>query len=233
VVGGDERALLRIAAVAAPVGVVTHFVATAFHGGHRPGDLAASLPGYAASGGWLAVHLAQFAGVALAASALVALAGSLRQDRAGSAALARLGLVAAVVALAVYAVNQAVDGVAIRFVAVAYTSAAPGDQPSALLVADAVRHVELGTTSLFELNLGATLVLLGLAVGWSAGWASWLGWVAVADGIGWVAVAVLVASRGFEVSVSALAMGLNYLLGLWVLALAVQLWRRARQPPSG
>jgi hypothetical protein len=51
--------------------------------------------------------------------------------------------------------------------------------------------------------------------------------------IGWVAVAVLVASRGFEVSVSALAMGLNYLLGLWVLALAVQLWRRARQPPSG
>jgi hypothetical protein len=222
-----DGALLRLAAVAAPLGILVQFVATAFHGGHDPGDLPRVLPDYADNAGWLAVHLAQFAGVALATTAFVALSRLLAQDRRQSAALARLGLVAAVVALAVYAANQAVDGVAIKFVADTYVSAAPADRADALLVAEAVRHVELGLTSLFELNLGTALVLFGLAMTWSVTHPTWLGLVAVADGLGWVVVAVVLAARGFEVSTSGPALAVVYLLGLWLIAVAVLLWRNA------
>ena len=225
-----DSTLLRLGATGAVLGIVLFFVATALHPGHNPANLQATLPEYAASSGWLAVHVGQFAGIALAMGGLVALSRSLVPDRPLSAALARLGLVAALVAVAVYAVNQAVDGVAIKSVADAYTAAAPADKTTALLVAQAVRHVELGLTSFFELNLGVALVLFGLAVGRSTAYPAWLGWVATVDGIGWVAVAVLLASRGFGVSLSALAMTVTYLLALWLVALAVLLWRRATRP---
>lgn len=228
----SDSTLLRLAAAAGPLGVVTYFVATAFHPGHDPGNLKAVMPEYAADANWLAVHLAQFAGIALSAVALVTLASSLTRGRGRSAALARLGFVAAVVALAVYAVNQAVDGVGVKFVADSYVGASPADKPGALLVADAIRHLEIGTTSFFELDLGVTLVLLGLAISWSATYPTWLGCVAIADGIGWIAVALLLASRGFDVSVSALAMAVTYVVGLWIVALAILLWRSARRPAA-
>ncbi len=47
-----ERTLLRIGAVSAIVGVVTLFVAGAFHGGHDPANLGAILPEYAANANW-------------------------------------------------------------------------------------------------------------------------------------------------------------------------------------
>lgn len=223
----SDGTLPRLGAVVGPLGVVSYFVATAFHPGHDPGNLEAVLPEYAADAQWLAVHLAQFAGIALAAVALIALASSLMHGRGRGAALARLGLLAAVVALAVYAVNQAVDGVGIKFVADSYVGASPTARPGALLVADAIRHLEVGTTTFFELNLGVTLVLLGLAIGWSQTYPTWLGWVAIADGIGWIAVALLLGARGFDVSVSPLAMAVTYVVGLWIVALAVLLWRSA------
>ena len=224
--------LPRLGAAAGSLGVVTFFVATAFHPGHDPGNLQAVMPEYAADPNWLTVHLAQFAGIALSAVALIALAWSLGRGRGKSAALAHLGLVATVVALAVYAVNQAVDGVGIKFVADSWVGASPAERPGALLVADAIRHLEIGTTSLFELNLGIALILLGLALGWSAAYPTWLGVVAIVDGVGGITVALLLASRGFDVSTSGLAMAVTYVVGLWILTLAVVLWRQSRRPEA-
>ena len=159
--------------------MVTHFVATTFHPGHDPGNLRAVLPQYAADNQWLAVHLAQFAGLSLSAVALVALARRLIGAGGRGGALARLGLLTVVVTVAVYAVNQAIDGVGAKFAADSYVAAAPADKPSALLVADAIRHLELGTASFFELTL------------------------------------------------------VTYLTGLWILALALALWRSTtRQTPD-
>ena len=39
-----ERTLLRIGAVSATLGIITFFVAEAFHGGDNPADLQAVLP---------------------------------------------------------------------------------------------------------------------------------------------------------------------------------------------
>jgi hypothetical protein len=227
----SDRTLPRLALAAGPLGVVIYFVATALHPGDQPANLQASLPQYAADDYWLPVHLAQFAGILLSGGVLVALACWLIEAGGWAAALARLGLVTAVVSLAVYAVNQAIDGVGIKFVADSYRGASPADKPSALRLADAIRHLELGTSSLFELGLGMTLLLLGLATCWTAACPTWLGGLAVGAGIGWTVLGLLLASRGFNVSVSTPAMAVTYLTGLWILAQAVLLWRwTGRQP---
>lgn len=231
--GGSDRALARLGAITAPVGIVTFVLATALHPGHDPGNLAVVLPEYAADTHWLAIHLIQFFGMALATIGLVGLSSSISQEQGRSAVPARLGGGAAVVALAVYAVNQAVDGVAIKFVADRYLTATPADEPGVLLLADTVRHLEIGTTSVSQLALGVALVLSGLAIGWSPRYPSWLGWAAALIGTGSVTLAVLLASRGFGVSVSPFAMTVTYLLGLWILLLSVPLWRATRPPPHG
>jgi hypothetical protein len=220
--------LLRIGAVSAPLGVITLFVADAFHGGHDPADLEATLPEYASNANWEVVHIGQFLGYVLVLVCLVALYRSMAEERA--AALARLAYVTAVLATAIYAVNQAVDGVAVKFVADEWVSAPSAEKADAFRVAEAVRHIEIGTSSFAELTLGAALLLYGLAIALSDAYPGWLGWAAVAVGIGWIVLGLLVAHNGF--TQVTLTMAVSAMLGLWLLVLAVFLWRKAGKTPS-
>jgi hypothetical protein len=223
-----ERTLLRIGAVSATLGVITLFVADAFHGGHDPADLEVVLPEYAANANWEIVHIGQFLGYTLVLVSLVALHRSITEGR--GAALAQLGYVTVVIATAVYAVNQAVDGVAIKFVADEWVSAPAGEKANAFRVAQAVRHIEIGLSSFAELILGAALLLYGLAIALSDVYPKWLGWAAVAVGIGWIVLGLVVAHSGFtQVDLTILV---SVLLGLWVLVLAFFLWRTARKTPN-
>jgi len=223
-----ERTLLRIGAVSATLGVITLFVADAFHGGHNPADLEAVLPEYAANANWEVVHTGQFLGYALVLVGLVALHRSIAEGR--GAALARLGYVTAVVATTIYAVNQAVDGIAVKFVADEWVSAPAEEKADAFRVAEAVRHIEIGLSSFAELTLGAALLLYGLAIALSGAYPGWLGWAAVAVGIGWMVLGLLVAHNGF--TQVTLTMLVSALLGLWLLVLAVYLWRKAGKTPN-
>ena len=223
-----ERTLLRIGAVSATLGVITLFVADAFHGGHNPDDLEAVLPEYAANANWEVVHTGQFLGYALVLVGLVALHRSIAEGR--GAALARLGYVTAVVATTIYAVNQAVDGIAVKFVADEWVSAPAEEKADAFRVAEAVRHIEIGLSSFAELTLGAALLLYGLAIALSGAYPGWLGWAAVAVGIGWMVLGLLVAHNGF--TQVTLTMLVSALLGLWLLVLAVYLWRKAGKTPN-
>ena len=223
-----ERTLLRIGAVSAPFGVITLVVADAFHGGHDPADLEAVLPEYAANANWEVVHIGQFLGYVLVLVGLVALHRSIAEGR--GAVLARLGYVSAVVATAIYAVNQAVDGVAVKFVADEWLSAPAAEKADALRVAEAVRHIEIGLSSFAELTLGVALLLCGLAIALSGAYPGWLGWAGVAVGIGWIVLGLLVAHNGF--TQVTLTMLVSALLGLWLLVLAVFLWRKAGKTPK-
>jgi hypothetical protein len=223
-----ERTLLRTGAVSAPLGVITLYVADAFHGGHNPADLEATLPEYAANANWEAIHIAQFLGYVLVFVGLVALYRSIAEGR--GAALARLGYVTAVLATAIYAVNQAVDGVAVKFVADEWVSAPPAEKADAFRVAEAVRHIEIGTSSFAELTLGAALLLYGLAIALSDAYPGWLGRAAVAVGLGWIVLGLLVAHNGF--TQVTLTMVVSAMLGLWLLVLAVFLWRKAGKTPN-
>jgi hypothetical protein len=223
-----ERTLLRIGAVSTVLGIITLFVAEAFHSGHNPADLEATLPEYAANTNWEVVHIGQFLGYALVLVGLVALYRSIMEGR--GAALARLGYVSAVVATAIYAVNQAVDGVAIKFVADEWVSAPAAEKADAFRVAEAVRHIEIGLTSFAELTLGTALLLYGLTIALSEIYPKWLGWAAVAVGLGWIALGLLVAYNGFtQADLGLLA---STLMALWLLVLTVFLWRKAGRTPN-
>lgn len=227
-----DRALLRMGAVSIVLGTLISNVAGFFHGGGaHPEDLAATLPAYAANANWEVVHLAQFVGDALLLVGFLALYRSIiaGAGTGASAALARMGFVIAVVAEGVYAINQAVDGIANKFVAQQWVSAAPDEKAVAFSVADTVRHIEIGTSSLWVLNSGLALLFFGLAIALSRAYPRLLGWAAIAIGVGLFANALNVAYDGFAFSSPLGMVGLaaSVLLTLWTLILAFFMWRKA------
>ncbi|HEX2074348.1 MAG TPA: hypothetical protein VHF92_11220 [Geodermatophilus sp.] len=117
---------LRLGTALVLGGAVAEYGVTTLHpASEAPDHHSAVFAEYAASDAWIAVHLGQFAaGLVLLAGVLVLLRG-LRA--AGAAALlVRVGEAAAIVTGAVFAVLQAVDGVALKQ-AVDSLAAAPGE----------------------------------------------------------------------------------------------------------
>ncbi len=222
-----ERTLLRIGPVSVVLGVIIFSVSGAFHGGHQPDDLVATLPQYATNGNWIVVHLGQFLGQLLVVGGLVGLYRSITLGP--GAALAQLGFVAAVIGIGGYAANQAVDGIAIKFVAEEWVSAPPSEKEVAFRVAEAVRHIEIGLTSLTLLILGVAFILYGVAIELSRVYARWLGWLTVVGGGLWVVVGIFFAYTGFSLLAITISQASGIFLLVWALALAVLMWRRASQ----
>ena len=77
----SDRALLRIAAVAVPIGIVMEILMEALHPSKAdPNNSAAAFHEYAASNTWTIVHIGQFFAALLVALALVTLARSLARQ---------------------------------------------------------------------------------------------------------------------------------------------------------
>jgi hypothetical protein len=226
-----ERALLRMGAISIVVGVLLGLGVGAFHGGSQPWDLEATLPLYAANRWWGLVHLSQFVADVLLLFGFFALYRSLATTAEGlSTAMARLGMILAVVAEAIYGVNQAVDGIANKFVAEQWVSAPLAEKAEAFRIADAVRHIEIGTSSIWVLTGGISLLLFGLAIALGRTYPSLFGWAGIVLGLAQIPHSVNVAQHGFELAgfLGAAGIAVSYIEGLWTLALAVFLWRRAR-----
>ncbi len=229
-----DRALLRMGAISIVLGLLLGIGVGFFHGGTPPEDLRAVLPQVAANDYWVAVHLAQFVGDVLLLFGFVALYRSITQGASAGAsgALASMGIVVAVVAEGVYAVNQAVDGIANKFVAQQWVSAAPAEKADAFLLADAVRHIEIGISSLWALSGGIALLFFGLAIALGRAYPRFLGWIAIAVGVGQIVSALNVAYNGFpgpssEGPLVLVLMATSLVALLWYLLLAFCLWRKA------
>lgn len=224
--------LARIGAVAAVLGAVVFFVAGLFHPMDAdPNDLPSAFAEYATSTHWIGVHLFQFLGIALEAIALGALAATFEPGRA--AAWGRIGLAGAVISVAVYAVLQAVDGVA-NHAMVHRLAAATGDERALVYeAAFAVRQIEVGLTGFFSLLFGATLILYSIAIVLSSRYPTWLGWVGIFSGLGTAALGLEQATHAF----SALAMNGFMVFGTvdlaWAIVVGVFMWRLAPKLPSG
>jgi hypothetical protein len=186
---------------------------------------------YAASSTWTGVHIAQFAGGFLVAIALAILAASM--PRTGtSGALAFVGGVAAVVVAGVFAVQMAVDGVALKWTIDAWMSAAPADRAAAFFVAESVRDLEKGLSGFFHLLNGTTLLALGAAIAAGRAYPRLLGLLGVVAGIGFIAGGVATAHSGFSVEAGGI-LNSTALIGLLFFAgAAVVMWRRNDQPAT-
>jgi len=190
---------------------------------HHPGNLSATLPVYAANRIWELVHIAQFLGYLLLLLGLLAVYRSMHDGRSGT--IARIGFVTAVVATAIFGVNQAVDGVAVEFVADQWVSAPTPQKAETFRIANAVRHVEIGTTSFSQLTFGLALLLNGLALALARSHPRLLGWAGMVLGGVYVAAGVLVAHNGFTVVGFTAMAGIG--LAFWFLFLGFILWRKA------
>ena len=94
-------------------------------------------------------------------------------------------------------------------------------------MAEAVRHIEIGLTSLTVLILGVAFILYGVAIELSRVYPRWLGWLTVLGGGLWVAVSIFYAYRGFSPLAITINQATGYVLLVWALAPAVFMWRRA------
>src|ERR687895_97565 len=110
-----ERTLLRIGAALAVSGIVLLVLSGFLHPAQAdPGNSAAAFQEYSASDLWIAVHLIQFFSALFILGALVALYRSIVREQGTATALAWLGVASAVASIAVAAVLQAVDGIALK-----------------------------------------------------------------------------------------------------------------------
>ena len=138
-----------------------------------PNNPAQAFAAYAEDRLWVASHLAQLVGIALALAALVILA--LQLETGGAAVWARLASAGAIASLALAAALQAVDGVALRAVVENWAAAGAAQKESAFQSALAVREVEIGLASMLSLVLGATATLFGVALLDGLTYPRWIG----------------------------------------------------------
>jgi hypothetical protein len=227
-----DRKTLRAPAALLLGGLITYVVVTFLHTGGPANDHKVIFADYAGSHDWAAVHLGQFAGMAAMVAGLVGLYGALYRTQAGGAlpgaAVGRLGAVFACVALALYGVLQAVDGVALKQAVDAWVSAPAADKPTRFANAETVRWLEWGTRSYQSFALGLALLLLGIAVAWTAhraGLARSIGYLMGLSGLAYLVQGWTVGSDGFSATNTSAILAAYVLMLAWVIWLAVLAWR--------
>ena len=221
---------VRLAARLLLAGQVLYIGVTQFHAGGDANDHPAIFASYADSGDWKGVHVAQFAAMGLIVAGLITLCLSLDLRSEFGMWAARLGAVASAVALALYAVLQAVDGVGNQQVDDAWVGASSAQKGARFASAEAMRWLEWGMRSYHDYALGIALLLVSGAV--LAARAALLP-SALAYLIGLSAVAYLlqgwvVGSEGFSGTHATLIVVAWVLSLAWMIWLAVLTWRSHR-----
>ena len=216
---------LRLSATLLIVGQLLYIVVTQLHTGGDANDHPAIFAAYAGSGIWTAVHVAQFAAMAILLAGLLALVFALDVQDGMTRLAGLLGAAAAVAALALYGALQAVDGVANKQADVAWMSAPDAEKAARFASAEAIRWVEWGLRSYHGFALGLSLLLVAAAVVRTAWVSRPIAYLIGLTGLTYLAQGWLVGAEGFSPTVS-IAIVLAWVLGLaWMIWLAVVAWR--------
>jgi len=162
--GTVDRTPLRLSAALMLAGQVLYILVTFLHTGGDANNHPAIFAAYAASEIWTAVHVGQFACVAIMLAGLFALffAIDLRTEKARLAG--RLGVASTAVALALYGGVLAVDGVALKQAVNAWASAPDAEKVARFASAEAMRWLEWGMRSYENFTLGLALISFAAAI---------------------------------------------------------------------
>ena len=159
-----DRTSLRLSSILMVTGQVLYIVVTLFHAGGEANNHHAIFAAYADSRIWTAVHVAQFGCMAIFLAGLYALFFAL-EVQAGLARWAgRFGAALAAVTLALYGGVLAVDGVALKQAANAWTRAPEAEKTARFATAEAIRWLEWGMRSYQNFTLGLAVLLFAAAV---------------------------------------------------------------------
>jgi hypothetical protein len=221
-----ERTSVRISVTLLLAGQLLYIVITQMHAGGDANNHPAIFATYARSGIWTAVHVGQFAATAILLAGLFALSSALDSQAGAPRWAARFGAAAAAVALAVYGVVMAVDGVALKQAVNAWASAPDAEKAARFASAEAIRWIEWGARSYQNFTLGLALLLIAAAVGQTAGLPRPITYLMGLSGLthltqGWVA-----GTDGFTHTHDVL------IVLAWVLNLAWMIWLAVAARPA-
>ncbi len=221
-----DHKLLQLSAVLLFVGELVSITAGVLHPDHElANNHTAVFAEYASSTSWTAVHLGQFVGMAIIIAGLLTLFFSLNV-RAGLSGLAgRLGAIAAAVALALYGLLQAVDGVALKQTVDAWAGAPDMEKVARFAAAEAIRWMEWGSRSYQSFVLGLSLLLFAIMIVSLVKIPKPIGYLMALSGIAYLAQGWVLGSQGFSES-NSLPTLLGYVSFIaWSLWLLVIAWR--------
>jgi hypothetical protein len=190
-----------------------------------PDDAPAAFAEYAADALWVWSHLGQFAGVAVLGIALIGLAATLEAGR--SAAWARIGLVGIAATIAVAAVLQAVDGVALKAMVDRWAAAGAELGDARFEAAIAVRQLEIGLAALLNVLFGFTSAALSIGIVSSSRYPLWLGAGGLVVALAMVAAGATTAFAGFSAVPMTIVMLATFMFLVWLVAAAILMRRLA------
>ena len=216
---------LRLPATLLLLGQLLYIAITQFHTGGDANDHPAIFAAYAGSEIWTAVHVGQFAAMAILLAGLLALSFAL-DAQAGTAGWAgRFGAAAAVAALALYGALQAVDGVANKQADAAWISAPDAEKVARFASAEVIRWVEWGMRSYHDFAPGLALLLFAAAVVRTGGVPRPIAYLMGLSGLTYLVQGWVVGEEGFSQTMS-IAIVLAWVLSLaWMIWLGVVAWR--------
>jgi hypothetical protein len=159
-----DRTSLRLSSTLLLTGQVLYIVVTLFHAGGEANNHHAIFAAYAGSGIWTAVHVAQFACMAIFLAGLFALFFAMDVETGLARWAGRFGATAAAVTLALYGGVLAVDGVALKQAVNAWAGAPEAEKTARFATAEAIRWLEWGMRSYQNFTLGFAVLLFAAAV---------------------------------------------------------------------
>src|ERR687886_1832496 len=139
-----DRSLLRLSMTMVVIGEVLFPIVTLFHADGPANNHPVVFAEYARSASWIAVHFGQFVFMAVLLLGLFVLIFALNVRSGALGWVGRFAAVSVVVALALYGVLQAIDGVALKQAVDAWVSAPDADKTARFATAEAIRWLEWG-----------------------------------------------------------------------------------------
>ena len=222
---------LRLSATLLLVGQLLSILLTQLHTGGDANTHPASFAAYAASGIWTAVHIGQFAAMAIVLAGLLVLVFALDGQVEMARWESRFGAASALVALALYGALQAVDGVATKQADLAWVNAAEAEQAARFASAEAVRWLEWGVRSYQDFALGLALLLFAAAVARAAQVPRPIALLMGLSGLAYLVQGWVVGSEGFSSAESIPIVAAFALNLVWMVWLVVAAWRMRELEP--
>jgi hypothetical protein len=220
-----DRTSLRLSATLLLVGQLLYVVVTLIHTGGEANNHSAIFTAYASSGSWTAVHIGQFAAMAILLAGLFALFFALDAHDGIARWTGRFGAASSVAALALYGALQAVDGVGNKLADVAWVSAPEVEKAARFASAEAVRWVEWGMRSYQAYTVGIALLLFAVAVVRTAWIPRPIAYLMGLTGLTYLWQGWVVGSEGFSQTMSTAIVLAESLGAVWMIWLVVIAWR--------
>jgi hypothetical protein len=231
-----DRSLLRLSTTLIVIGEVLFALVTAFHPGREdPNNHPAVFAEYASSGSWTAIHFGQFVFMAVLLVGLLVLFFALDVRSGIPGWVGKFAAVSVVVALALYGVVQAVDGVALKHAVDAWASAPEAEKATRFASAETMRWLEWGTSSYQTFMFALALILLATVIVWTARVPRPIGYLMGLAAIPNLVQSLVLGTEGF--SVSWLAGSLSFvglpLMLAWSIWLLIVAWRMNEPAQAG